>query len=105
MQKGSSQRHIKDSKDRGSDLKKNQYRETVSSPEEDNKIPIIRKWTVKWTESAEHVIARVSSAGREVPGGQQGLIRGQRIHQGGRKNSGKTQERGPGRPQASRYEV
>ena len=27
----------------GNDLKKNQYRETISSPKEDNKIPITRK--------------------------------------------------------------
>lgn len=39
---------LKTQRDRGSDLKKNQYRETISSPKEDNKIPITRKWTVKW---------------------------------------------------------
>lgn len=43
MQKGDFQRHIKRLKGKeGSDLK-NQYRETISSPKEDNKIPIIRK--------------------------------------------------------------
>jgi hypothetical protein len=85
----------------GGDIKKNQYRETVSSPKEDNKIPVIRKWTVKWIELAEHIIARVSSKGRETEPNQEKIKILQRTkNTPGSQETTPTQERGPGRPQA-----